>query len=197
MNVLKPSVDFYVAHNVKGIMFQGAYQSLGGERAAMRSWVIAKLLWDPSRDVDELTNDFVWGYYQDAAPAILQYYDLLERTRVKHLSEMMDKRRSYGMDAPMFSKEFRRLATGLLDQAEAMARSDEVRNRVEVAQLPIMYVKLMQGPEVTGDEYAEVLAKFEEIARRENVVFLREGAPDLGDKLGVWREKQSAVQEAE
>jgi len=194
MNVLKPSVDFYVAHNVKGIMFQGAYQGPGGERAAMRAWVIAKLLWDPSRDVAELIDDFVWGYYQDAAPAILEYYELLERTRVQHLSEMVDKGFSYGMDVPMFSKEFLGSATDLLKQAERLAQSDEVRRRVELEQLPIMYVKLMQGPEVTGEEYADVLAKFEEIARRENVTFLSEGAPDLGDKLSAWHERLSAAQ---
>ena len=90
--------------------------------------------------------------------------------------------------------EFLRLATGLLDKAEEMAQSDEVRRRVQLEQLPVMYVKLMQGPEVTGDEYAEVLAGFEEIARREDVALLNEGPPDLRDKLNMWRERLSAKQ---
>ena len=193
MHVLKPTVDFYVAHNVKGIMFQGAYQSPGAERVAMRTWVMAKLLWDPSRDVAELIDDFVWGYYEDAAPAIFEYYELLERTRVQHLSEVVDKGIRYGMDVPMFSKEFLQRATGLLEQAAEMANSGEVRLRVEEAQLHIMYVKLMQGPEVTGEEYADVLADFERIARRVNITHLREGGLDLEEKLKTWRDKLSAA----
>ena len=51
--------------------------------------------------------------------------------------------------------------------------------------------------EATGEEYADILAKFEEIARRTQVVFLSEGPPDLGEKLNMWREKLKAAQKGD
>ena len=54
---------------VLGVMTQGGYQG-AAERDELKSWVIAKLLWDPSRDEGELANDFILGHYGKAAPAV-------------------------------------------------------------------------------------------------------------------------------
>ena len=67
LRVLGPNVKFFADHNVKGIFEQGAYQSYGSEMAELRAWVLAKLLWDPSRDGEKLTNEFIEGYYGPAA----------------------------------------------------------------------------------------------------------------------------------
>jgi len=184
MQVLAPSVRYYVAHKVKGVMLEGTYQGAGGERMEMRSWVMAKLLWDPTREVEELTRDFVQGYYEEAAPAIFAYYELLDRAG----SERPEVNMYYNMDAPFLSREFLDQATALFDRAEALARSDEIRRRVQLARLPIIYVKLCQGPEFTGpDRYRSLIAEFEKEARRENVVFTREGSPNLDLRLQEWR----------
>ena len=45
---------------------------------ALKAWVIAKLLWDPSRDVAALMANFTWGYYSKAAPAMVAFDSLLE-----------------------------------------------------------------------------------------------------------------------
>ena len=160
---------------------------------------MAKLLWDPSRDVEALVSDFVWGYYQNSAPAILRYYDLLEDTRIQHLSNEMERAKQdlegsgirYNMNSQMFSKEFLQQATEILEKAEKMAETDTIRHRVEVAQLPIMYVKLMQGQEVAGGEYGEILDKFERVARSEGINYLSDqgGGPDTEGRIQAWREQ--------
>ena len=43
----------------------------------MRSWVIAKLMWDPSRDVNALVEDFTLGHYGAAGPMLMEYEALL------------------------------------------------------------------------------------------------------------------------
>jgi hypothetical protein len=58
-----------------------------------------------------------------------------------------------------------------------------------------MYVKLMRGPEYVGDEYGRVLERFEKIARRVGVTHLREGRPDLDEKLQGWKEKWQQYEE--
>lgn len=43
----------------------------------LRAWVGAKLLWNPDQDYLELIDEFVNGYYGEAAPYISQYIELL------------------------------------------------------------------------------------------------------------------------
>ncbi|MGC9319305.1 MAG: DUF4838 domain-containing protein, partial [Armatimonadota bacterium] len=58
LRVLAPNVRFFVEHGVRGIFEQGAYQSPGAEFAELKAWMLAKLLWDPSRQTDELIEEF-------------------------------------------------------------------------------------------------------------------------------------------
>lgn len=203
MHVLKPSVDFYVAHHVEGIMFQGACQG-PGERSLMRSWVMAKLFWDPSRDVAALTEDFVRGYFEDAAEPILEYYRLLEEARLANMDTLTEpaagkeKKDTDGacldvggirfcMETPFLSRDFLNKASTLFDKAESLAANDQIRRRVERERLPIIYVMLQQGASLWGESYAKLLDDFEAIARREGVARLREGKPDVDRKVKAWR----------
>ena len=64
---------------------------------------------------------------------------------------------------------------------------DGLMRRVERAELPILYVKCVRGPGFVGDSYAQVVAEFERIARREKVQFLQEGGPDFEPKLAGYK----------
>ncbi len=189
MDVLQPTVDFYLAHNVKGIMMQAAYQGFGGEFAPLRSWVMAKLLWDPSLKVPDLVDDFIYGYYGLAADDVKAYWDLCYANKAKHMDTMEKPEGGirYPMTAPFLSREFVTEGTRLLDHARQLCRNEREQRRLDLVLLPLLYVKLMQGPEVWGAEYRAVLDQFEAIARREQVKYLREGGPDLEEKLAGWR----------
>jgi hypothetical protein len=181
-------------------MMQAAYQGFGSEFAALRSWVMAKVLWDPSLKVPDLVDDFICGYYGHAAGDIRAYWDLLYATKAAHLDTMRKPEGGirYPMTAPFLSKSFLDEATRIFASAEEHCPYGEAHRRVELAKLPILYVKLMQGPDAWADQYAAVLAEFEAIARREKVQYLREGGPDLEEKLKGWRDsvrvKQSMLE---
>ncbi len=60
---------------------QLAYLSGGiSDLPELRTWVFAKLLWNPSLSVSELTAEFAGAYYGAAAPHIEKYIALMERT---------------------------------------------------------------------------------------------------------------------
>lgn len=190
MDVLQPTVDFYVSHKVKGIMMQAAYQGFGAEFAALRSWVMAKVLWDPSLKVPDLVEDFIAGYYGRAAGDVQAYWDLLYADKAKHMDTMLRPEGGirYPMTAPFLSREFLNEATRLFEDAQQQCPRGDYRRRVDLAKLPILYVKLMQGPDAWADQYEAVFTEFETIARREKVNYLREGGPDLEEKLKGWRD---------
>lgn len=76
--VLAPNINFYVNHKVVGIFEQGDYQCETGDFVQLRNWVVAKLLWDPSLNPQDLINEFISGYYApDLVPIYREYFDTL------------------------------------------------------------------------------------------------------------------------
>ncbi len=190
LRVLGPNVKFFVEHNVKGIFEQGAYTTYGAEMAELRAWVLAKLLWDPSRDGEKLIDEFVEGYYGAAGPHIKEYL------KVTH-----DAVEAGGDWLGCFSEHtakflsFETLSRGWkhLLAAEAAVEGDpEMRFRVQVAQLPVMYAFIMRWGQMRRDaktaggdwpihESAQkTFERFVEIATKKNVTRLSEHTAGYG-----------------
>ena len=184
IDVIADNIRFWVENNAVGVMTQGGYQSTS-ERDEMRSWVIAKLMWDPSRDVNALVADFNNGHYGPAAPMLNEYEALLASSRKQHESVAQSPPGGirYPMDIAFLSKDFLAKATEIFERAKKAAGKDQkLLERVERAELPILYVKLAQGP-VTR----ELFDRFETIARREKVDWLFEWSVRLDQQLDTWR----------
>jgi hypothetical protein len=142
LRVLGPNVKFFADHNVKGIFEQGAYQSYGSEMAELRAWVLAHLLWDPTRDGAKLTNEFIEGYYGPAAGEIKAYlkvtHDAVEQSGDWLGCFERHTARFLGFDT---------LTRGWqhLKAAEAAVQNDPaLLLRVQVAELPVMYTFMMR-----------------------------------------------------
>jgi hypothetical protein len=58
-------------------MFQQGSSRALSEFVDLRSYMVAKLLWDPMEDPDEIMKDFLYGYYGEAAAFISDYIELL------------------------------------------------------------------------------------------------------------------------
>ena len=84
LRVLQPNIRFFAANNVR-LMFQQGSGGLRSEFHRLRTYLIAKLLWNPDADVEALTADFLSGYYGPAAPFLWEYlqimHDELEKTK--------------------------------------------------------------------------------------------------------------------
>ena len=189
VDVMADNIRFWVENNAEGVMLQGGYQG-PAERDELKCWVTSKLLWDPSRNADELVQDFIWGHYGAAAPAMAEYEALLAQASRQHATTLAAPASGirYPMDAPFLSKEFLDKATEIFQRAKQQASGDEaLQRRVERAELPILYVKCARGRALVGQEYGDVVAEFERIARREQVICLAEGGSDLEAKLAAWK----------
>ncbi|MEA2736673.1 MAG: hypothetical protein QOE14_3124, partial [Humisphaera sp.] len=190
MDVIADNIRFWVDNKAVGVMTQGGYQSTS-ERDEMRSWVIAKLMWDPSRDLNALVTDFNNGHYAAAAPMLNEYEALLASSRKEHepVAQHPPGGIRYPMDIAFLSKDFLQKSTGIFQRAEKAAGKDtKLLHRVERAELPILYVKLAQGP-VTRD----LLDRFEQLARREKVDWLLEWSVRLDAQLDTWKKSLPAT----
>ena len=75
LNTVGPNIRLFQENNVKGIFAQGPGRR--ANLAGLRNYVICNMLWDPSRDEQQLTDEFLKLYYGDQAKAVQQYIDLI------------------------------------------------------------------------------------------------------------------------
>ncbi len=166
--VLKSNIRTLRDNKAIGIMEQGAYQSRGGEFAELRAYLLAKLLWNPETDQDEIINDFMYGYYGRSGRYVRQYFDYLQ----KQVTPQTHIHLGLRPDDPIFSDEFVRRSEELFDKAEKVADNKEILRRVEVARLPIMYLKCKRMPVMA--RYDGTYERFNEIVKREGITHYAE-----------------------
>ncbi len=175
-NVLQPNIKTFKKNNAIGIMEQAVYQSRGGEFAELRAYVIAKLLWDVDCDVDKVIDDFMYGYYGRSGQYVREYFDLL------HAQVTPDTHIHFRLkpDDKIFSDKFIRDADQLFNKAEIVADNDEIKERVEMARLPLMYLKCRRDP--VNSKYDGTYDRFNKIVEREGIThFAESGKPNVED----------------
>ncbi len=184
---LQSNVRFFVKHGVKSLFEQGNYSGGGsGEMEPLRAYVLAKLLWNPDTDVKTHINEFVNACYGKAAPKILAYIDTIHgpvREQGQHIHIFDRPTRAY------LNQEVMNAGEKILDEAETLAENDEVRFRVEVARLPVWYVKIA-NKRVTGEARKDLLNRFVAIAHKAGVSNISEST-----SLDDWAKKQSQAAE--
>jgi len=191
LRVLGPNVKFFVDHSVKGLFEQGAYTSSGAEMAELRAWVLARLLWDPKLDGQELIDEFIAGYYGPAGPHIEDYLKITHDT----VEASGDHLGCFSQDTAKFLS-FETLSKGWerLKAAEAAVMDNpDLRFRVQVAQLPIMYTFIMRWDDMRqacqaagaewpmADSIKATFEQFTEVARKKDVTRLNEWQDGFGN----------------
>lgn len=141
-HTLKPNILFFSKYNVTA-HFQQCNIEKGLEFAELKGYLLSKLLWNPALDADSVINDFMEGYYEDAAPYIRQYFDLLHKELILSGSRL-DIYGSPVWHATTFLSESLLLKYNeLFDKAElAVALKPALLSRVRTARLPIQYATL-------------------------------------------------------
>ncbi|MBZ5620668.1 MAG: DUF4838 domain-containing protein [Acidobacteriia bacterium] len=144
-------IPMYRQHGVAGLFMEGAVSQGGGaENAELRSYLMAKMLWDVKADANKLIDEFLDGYYGKAAKPMRAYFDLMHR-QVRPAPNGLGKHLwIYDRpSAPYLSDAFLTRARELFRQAGAAAATDAVRARVRKARIGIDYVALTRAKKFT------------------------------------------------
>ena len=183
--VLGPNIQFYVAHNVKGIFEEDTYDTTEGELSELGGYVMAKCLWNPKYDPNRAIGEFLAAYYGRAAGPIRQYLDLLRDQVDRHDIHV-------GVNAPANHTHLPDgllvKANGLWQQAENLvAAQPEVLRRVRLSRMSVDYAILERArleaaqPLAINDRFLAMarqrFAPFFQTLQASKVVRLSEGAP--------------------
>lgn len=145
----------YKSCGVKGVFFQGDYApGGGGAEAELRSWVMAKLLWDPSLDANALVEEWMDGVYGPAAKPMRKWFDLLhEKVRDPQAHLFI----YHGANAPQLADDVLTQGDKLFDEAQELAKGNpQSAKYVAKERLCLRYAKLLKHP-TTGPELDEFL----------------------------------------
>ena len=129
---LQPNIDYLAEQQVKGVFEQGSGYTYG-DLAELKSYVLAKALWNPKVDAEAVSRDFIQHYYGAAAEAVSDYLAALH-TAVAETGATLD---IYGNPVnnrtDYLSPERMDVYSTLLDRAEA---ATEAAKATEAAEAP-------------------------------------------------------------
>ena len=218
LTVVAENLRFFAENKVKGMFLEGD-QHVGSDRAALRSWVWAKLLWDPSLDPREVIRDFTYGCYGPAAEPLQQYNELLDRIYAENLPRFKAEyeigyEALYNIrfdPAVVFLSKGPYLdeASKLFESAEQLAAESgdqDLVRRVKRAKLPLLYTKLCRGPGYRSFEtyhfyeskerYLDMIDQFESITGEERITIVTDGrwdrypvGADVRNSVAAWRKR--------
>ncbi len=185
-HVLKPNIRFFIDHGVKGIYEEACYFTESSELAELRTWVMAKTLWDPSYDTQKAIDEFCTGYYGPAGEAIREYValitDQVKGHPKRHMHIWSKPTEPYLNDAMIAE------AVTLFDRAERAVRDNPaLLHRVRVARMPVQYTRIAKADGDVGG----LIDAFEATARKANLQLVREHRK-YGD-LEKWLERMRAA----
>lgn len=205
-HILQPNMQLFKKNNAT-MHFSQIGGVKGTDFSELRSYLVAKLLWNTEADTEAIIKSFLNDYYgEDAAPYLYQYLKLREGaligsnkplwiydTPITHKNGMLN--------APMM-KRYKQLFN---DAEEAVANNPQYLNRVKEARLPIQYAELeiaRTAPINNVDELKSMLNLFRNTAKELNVVYLNERNNtiedycDLYEQRNLPKNKKSLAQDA-
>ena len=184
LDVLASNVKYYADHGFTGIFAIGSLTNRGSEFYGLRTWVLAKALWNPDADGPSLLAEFLKGYYGPAAPAIQNYIDIIHKAP-RERSDCYLPFNGTLLNSRFLRPEIIAAAEQALQAADkAAAGNPDLESRVRHAHMPIWYMLAKRGPaSVTWKLTADNVGKIDlrELAKSFTQV-VKERGGDIGGR---------------
>jgi hypothetical protein len=142
IHTLQPNIQLFRANNAKWVFEQHSHQP--SELFELRSYLTAKLLWNPDVDQDSIISDFLNGYYEEAAPFIQKYISTVheELRKDSDFFLFLYGDPSQGFKSFLRPEMLRRYDQWFEEASESVKRKPDVLKRVNRARLSIDYAIL-------------------------------------------------------
>jgi len=141
-HVLKPNLNLFKENHVS-MLFEQGWPRPSGEFNELRSYLLAKLIWDPSADTDSLMQDFCLGFYGPGGKFVYDYIQLSTQNLKKSGRALTLYEPMSAHTQGFLSPKNTALYFNLLNQALVKTKNDPIyHHRVEMAMQPIRYAWL-------------------------------------------------------
>ncbi|MCK9167876.1 MAG: DUF4838 domain-containing protein [Bacteroidales bacterium] len=197
LHVLQPNIQLFVKNSIRA-HFQQTNTAAGNEFSELKTWIIAKLLWDPNANVALLIEEFTNLYYGSAGKWIRKYIFLLQDEILK-TGEWLD---IYGPPTnyqnTFLSDSMLKVYSALFDKAEQAVKGEtDYLLHVKTARMSLQYAIMeigksdMFGPRgwyiekeddfIPNKEMTDMLESFYETGKKAKCVSLNESGLTIDD----------------
>lgn len=170
--VQKDNLQFYLENNVRRVFHQGSREQ-GDEMACLRSYILARQLWDADTDVNAVLAKYVAVTYGGAAPYIAEYIDRMHNAvQSANDLDLYDEPSWHALDYLSCYNigKYQKLMRSAL---QAAAGDEALTARVEEVELNVLYAKMYEPSlDVTGKQKA--FERFSELAAEQGIERMHE-----------------------
>lgn len=165
--VLQSNIKLFQKYGAEYIYEMGAYNTNYSDFDALRASLISAILWNPDVNIDQLVDEFFRDYFGEAGAVIRQYYDFINDAVGKfHMTAFAKYTHPYFTDGLING------SIKLFDKAKAMSKDKIILRRIEIAELPILYIKIRKHPKESNRD--GTTKHFKEVLMREGFDCLQE-----------------------
>ena len=186
-NTLQPNIQFFRDNNTKWVFEQ--HSNNPSELFELRSYLMAKLLWNPDVNVNKIMTEFLNGYYHEGGSFIKSYIDLIHEELKKHPDFFLflygDPSQAFdGYLSPDLLKKY---LTFFNNAEKAVAKKPEILKRVKVARLSIDYAVLEACRKNISDEFTisektkTLVENFMSVCEEANIMLMNEMGYTVSD----------------
>lgn len=145
LQVLQPNIQFFVKNNVTA-QFQQTNVMRGQEFSELKLYLISRLLWNPDINATAVINEFLKGYYGNAAPFIKKYIGQLQSELIKSGEGLDIYGHPVSHENGFLSAANIKDYNTYFDEAELVARNDSAQfMHVKIARLSLEYAIMEIG----------------------------------------------------
>lgn len=154
LRTLQPNLRLFRDDHARWVFEQHSYWR--SDLFELRSYVLAKLLWDPDQDFEALLTDFTNGYYGPAGKPIKAYIQLMHDELAKDKDYFLflygDPSEAFG--SYLSSDLLERYSVLFDEAARAVAQDSALSKRVRSARLGLDYAILEASRKNISKQYA-------------------------------------------
>ncbi len=155
-SLLQTNAQFFCENKVVGAFYQGIYNEPNGKNAEfgeLRTYILAKLMWDPYADVDALTDEFMLVYYGEGGKYIKEYIQYLDSVVQK------DSYVRVNYEPTFFKEAFEGEAVEYYNECWAKAKEaagddSAMLERIERSEISYRYIKVINRSGLSPKEVA-------------------------------------------
>ncbi len=191
-HIIQKNMQTFKEHNVT-MHFSQVNGIKGGDFSEMRAYMLAKLMWNPYLDADELMKEFMDGYYGPAAPYLYQYQKIMQGALLAGNQPLWIYDSPISHKHGMLNKHLIKTYNELFDKAEAaVADKPDYLERVHLSRLTLQYTELEMARTETDTDKEEILKKlnlFDERTRHFGVRTLNERSNSPAEYCALYKER--------
>ena len=131
---------FFAENGVKGVFEQGCPADGGGELTGLRAYLLSKCLWNPDVDESVITDEYLYGVYQESGAYIKAYMEEVYRAVMDAGSHLYCFNHP---DKPWHTMALVKRCEALFDKAESVAPDETVLSRVRKERMAVRYLRIL------------------------------------------------------